>query len=77
MPKNSTEPVRKFRARQKRIQDNMQVNMKVKDKVLVDPGTQELQLIAGKNIDNIVMKTVNVFLLLLVVAQRSKFDRFH
>jgi hypothetical protein len=51
--------------------------MKVKDKVLVDPGTQELQLIAGKNIDNIVMKTVNVFLLLLVVAQRSKFDRFH
>jgi hypothetical protein len=26
--------------------------MKVKDKVLVDPGAQELQLIAGKNIDN-------------------------
>jgi hypothetical protein len=34
--------------------------MKVKDKVLVDPGAQELQLIAGKNIDNILMKTVNV-----------------
>jgi hypothetical protein len=39
--------------------------MEVKDKVLVDPGAQELQLIAGKNIDNISMKTVNLFLLLL------------
>jgi hypothetical protein len=35
--------------------------MKVKDKVLVDPGAQELQLIAI----NMLMKTVNVFLLLL------------
>jgi hypothetical protein len=41
------------------------VNMKVKDEVLVDSGVQELQLIAGKNITNILMKTVNVFLLLL------------
>jgi hypothetical protein len=40
--------------------------MRVKDKVLVDPGVQELRLIAGKNIDNILMKTVNVFLLLLL-----------
>jgi hypothetical protein len=58
MPKSLTKRVREFRARQKRIQDNMQVNMRVKDKVLVDPGVQELQLIAGKNIDNILMKTV-------------------
>ncbi|CAH1380841.1 unnamed protein product [Tenebrio molitor] len=65
MPKSLTKRVREFRARQKRIQDNMQVNMRVKDKVLVDTGVQELQLIAGKNIDNILMKTVNVFLLLL------------
>jgi hypothetical protein len=35
--------------------------MKVKDKVLVDKGAQELQLIAGKNIDNILMKTVIVY----------------
>jgi hypothetical protein len=45
---------------------NFKVNMKVKDKVLVDPGAQELQLgNCRQELDNISLNTVNVYLLLL------------